>query len=121
MTMPADVIHAREYRDDHAPHRRIRWTPESGDLHLNLVDLRAGEEIASHINAALDVILTCLDGTGTLVVDGDNIVMTPGSIALIAKGSTRGVLAGPDGMRYTTCHLKRGGLMPSQAQRRPSP
>ena len=119
--MPADVIHLETYRDGRDPHRRIRWTPESADLHLNLVDLRPGEELPPHVNASLDVVLTCLHGSGTLVADGDNIPMHPGSIALIAKGSTRGVISGPDGMRYTTCHLKRGGLMPSQAQRRPSP
>jgi hypothetical protein len=39
--------------------------------------------------------------------------MEPGSIALIGKGSTRGVVAGPSGVRYTTCHRKRGGLMPT--------
>ena len=112
--MPAEVIHASAYRDEPAPHRRIRWTPESADLHLNLVDLRPGEEIPAHVNAALDVVLTCLDGSGTLVVDGDNIAMAAGSVAVIARGSTRGVLAGPDGIRYTTCHLKRGGLMPTR-------
>lgn len=119
--MPADATHASEYRDESTPHRRIRWTPESADLHVNLVDLRAGEEIPAHVNAALDVVLTCLDGAGVLVVDDDNLAMKPGSIALIAKGSTRGVIAGPDGIRYTTCHLKRGGLMPGQPQTRPSP
>jgi quercetin dioxygenase-like cupin family protein len=111
--MPADAIHADEYHDESAPHRRIRWTPESADLHLNLVDLRAGEEIPPHVNAALDVVLTCLDGSGLLVVDDDNIPLHPGSIVLITKGSLRGVLAGPEGIRYTTCHVKRGGLMPT--------
>lgn len=111
--MPVDVIHAATYRTRTTPHRRIRWTPGSADLHLNLVDLRPGEEIAGHVNTALDVVLTCLDGSGTLVVDGDNIDMEPGSVAMIARGSTRAVIAGPDGIRYTTCHGKRGGLMPT--------
>lgn len=111
--MSVDAIHSDEYLDGNAPHRRIRWTPGSADLHLNLVDLRPGEEIAEHVNASLDVVLTCLDGSGTLVVDGNNISMRSGSVAMIAKGSSRGVIAGPDGMRYTTCHGKRGGLMPT--------
>lgn len=111
--MPADVVHAAAYRDEEKPHTRIRWTPESADLHVNLVDLRAGEEITEHVNASLDVLLTCLDGGGTLVVDGDNMALGAGSIALIAKGSKRGVIAGPDGIRYTTCHGRRGGLMPT--------
>ncbi len=69
--MPIDAIHANDYRTEETPHRRIRWTPATSDLHVNLVDLRAGEQIGEHVNAALDVLLTCLDGDGTLVVDGD--------------------------------------------------
>ena len=114
--MPADAIHAEDYRDNTSPHRRIGWTPESVDLHVNLVHLRAGEAIAEHVNASLDVLLTCLDGSGTLVVDGNNIPLAAGSVALIAKGSTRGVVAGEDGIRYTTCHGKRGGIMPAPAR-----
>jgi quercetin dioxygenase-like cupin family protein len=114
--MPVDAIHPDDYLRDESPHRRIRWTPHSNELHLNLVHLRAGEEIGEHVNAALDVVLTCLDGSGTLVVDGDNIPMMQGSIALIARGSARGVIAGPGGMRYTTCHTRRGGLIPSPSR-----
>jgi quercetin dioxygenase-like cupin family protein len=96
---------------------RIRWTPESDDLHVNLVDLRPGEEIGEHTNTALDVLLTCLTGGGTLVVDGETIVMRAGSVVLIPRGARRAVIAGESGVRYTTCHRKRGGLMPTVSRR----
>lgn len=115
--MTLDVMHAAIYQEPTDAHRRIRWTPESEDMHLNLVDLLAGEEILEHVNASLDVVLTCLDGDGTLVVDGERVALKPGSIAMIRKGRRRGITAGPDGMRYTTCHGKRGGLMPGLSTR----
>ena len=111
--MPLNAIHADDYQSVETPHRRIRWTPASSDLHVNLVDLRAGEEIGEHVNAALDVLLTCLDGDGTLIVDSDTAPLRPGTIVLIPKGARRGVVAGESGVRYTTCHMRRGGLMPT--------
>jgi quercetin dioxygenase-like cupin family protein len=115
--MAFDVIHRDDYGDPDAPHSRIRWTPGSEDLHVNLVDLRAGEEIGEHVNTALDVLLTCLGGRGSLVVDGEAIEMSAGSLALIPRGARRAVIAGEAGMRYTTCHRKRGGLMPTVSRR----
>jgi quercetin dioxygenase-like cupin family protein len=115
--MPIETIHARDYTDEHAPHIRIRWAPESTDLHVNLVDLSAAEMIGLHVNASLDVVMTCLNGDGTLTVDDESISMEAGSIALIPKGTGREILAGGSGMRYTTCHQKRGGLMPTIRRR----
>lgn len=116
--MPIEVIHPADYTDPETPHTRIRWTPASADLHLNLVDLRAGEEIGEHVNAALDVVVTCLDGGGRLVADGESVAMSPGSIALIPMGARRAIVAGESGIRYTTCHRKRGGLIPTMSRHR---
>lgn len=118
--MPLDAIQANQYSTPESPHRRIRWAPESADLHVNLVDLRGGEEIGAHVNPALDVLLTCLDGSGTLVVDNERVPLQAGTAALIPKGARRGVLAGERGIRYTTCHMRRGGLMPTVGGRPPA-
>lgn len=115
--MPLEIIQPASYRKSETPHRRIRWAPASDDLHLNLVDLRACEEIGEHVNDALDVVLTCLDGSGTLTVDDQQAPLEPGSIAVIPKGSYRAVTAGESGIRYTTCHQRRGGLMPTIGSR----
>lgn len=118
MSKPSvEVIHAGDWLVSETPHRRIRWTPESDDLHVNLVDLQPGADIGEHVNASLDVLLTCLDGTGTLHVDGKRYEMETGSIALIRRGARRAVAAGPEGLRYTTCHRRRGGLMPTVQER----
>lgn len=118
--MPLETINAREYSTGETPHRRIRWAPGSADLHVNLVDLRSGEEIGAHVNTALDVLLTCVDGAGTLVVDDEEVPLLPGTVVLIPKGARRGVLAGDGGIRYTTCHMRRGGLMPTVGERPPA-
>jgi quercetin dioxygenase-like cupin family protein len=81
------------------------------------VDLRAGEMIAMHVNSALDVVVTCLTGGGTMTVDGDAVPIASGSIVLIPKGAQREIVAGEAGMRYTTCHQRRGGLMPTIGRR----
>lgn len=92
---------------------RIVWSATSDDLHANLVVLGPGEAIDEHVNAQLDVLLTCVDGTGTLTVNGEMIALQPGSIALIPRGTRRASRAGEQGLRYVTCHRQRGGLMPT--------
>lgn len=92
---------------------RVAWTPASDDLHLNLVSLKPGEEIGEHVNQALDVVLTCLAGEGTLKVDGESIPLQPGTIAMIPRGANRRVVASDNALRYSTCHRRRGGMMPT--------
>lgn len=110
--MRADVLQPEDYAADRdLP--RIAWTPASTDLHLNLVILTPGEEIGAHVNQTLDVVLTTLAGNGTLVVDDEPVPLQPGTIALIPQGASRHVVAGDNGLRYITCHRKRGGIMPT--------
>lgn len=109
--MPAEVFHVSTTPDTDAP--RIAWSPASSDLHVNVVVLKPGEGIGAHVNATLDVLMTCLAGEGTLTVDGTDIAFSPGTIALVPTGAQRGVVAGNNGIAYTTCHRKRGGIMPT--------
>lgn len=107
---------AEVFRVDGAPETespRIAWSPESTDLHVNVVSLKRGESIGEHVNATLDVLMTCLAGEGTLTVDGEEISFSPGTIALVPTGASRGVVASNNGVTYTTCHRKRGGIMPT--------
>lgn len=91
---------------------RIAWSPETTDLHMNVVHLHPQEVIPTHTNAALDVIVTCLRGAGTASIDGEETLLHPGVILLIPKGSEREIAAGDEGVVYTTVHARRGGLMP---------
>lgn len=113
----ANIIQPGAYAspDTHLP--RIAWTPESTDLHVNLVALGANEEIGEHVNESLDVLLTCLTGDGEIRVDADVIPLTAGTVILIPMGAQRHIVAGNNTLRYTTCHRKRGGLMPKMKKR----
>ena len=99
--------------DDSAP--RVRWSPRSADLNVNLVHLGGGETIEAHANDLLDVLITVLDGSGQLSIDEDNLQLAPGLIVLVPKGAVRGVRAGERGVVYTTCHRAKDGLMPLPA------
>lgn len=115
MTAPTPQV--RHPNDpDAAP--RIAWTATSDDLHVNLVALAPGEEIAPHVNAQLDVLLTCVEGEGTLTVGDEAIPLARGTIALIPRGARRGARAGDGPLRYVTCHRRRAGLMPTVPDRR---
>jgi len=110
--MPIDVLQPDSYAlDRDLP--RIAWTPDSTDLHLNLVSLQPGEEIGAHVNQSLDVVLTCLAGSGDIEVAAERITLQPGTVVLIPAGMNRHIVAGNNGVRYTTCHRKRGGMMPT--------
>lgn len=112
--MSKNTFHLSDIEGDHT---RIRWVPETEDLHMNVVHLRPGEEIGEHVNAALDVIITCLQGDGVLTADDARTAMQAGSIALIPRGANRHIQAGDQGMVYTTVHRKRGGILPTLPSR----
>jgi len=112
--MTIDQFHLAQVPQDHG---RNIWQPSTDDLHMNVLVLRGGEEIAPHMNRALDVIVTCLRGSGTITIDDEPVPMLPGSIVLISQGTNRHIQAGDSGMVYTTVHRKRGGLMPTVSSR----
>lgn len=112
--MTIDQFHLKNLPAEHV---RNVWQPGTDDLHMNLLVLRAGEEIASHVNQVLDVIVTCLRGSGTITIENEAVAVEPGSIVLIPHGKNRHIVAGDDGMVYTTVHRKRGGLMPTVPNR----
>lgn len=92
---------------------RIAWSPPTNDLHMNVVILRPGDSIPAHINVALDVIVTVIQGTGSIEITGARHMLHAGTIVLIPKGHERCIEAGQSGLVYTTVHQKRGGIMPT--------
>lgn len=111
--MAVQAIQHQEYDMVDASLPRILWIPESTDLHVNLVVLHGGEAIAEHVNEALDVLLTCLASDGDLHIGGERISLKAGTVVLVPLGTGRGVVAGSEGLRDTTCHRKRGGIIPT--------
>jgi quercetin dioxygenase-like cupin family protein len=116
-SMPANVLQPTAYATPETPLPRIAWAPEIADLHVNLVALNASESIGEHVNESLDVLLTCLAGEGELRIDDEIIPLIPGTVAVIPRGTRRGIVAGNNMLRYMTCHRKRGGLMPTLRSR----
>lgn len=108
--MTQDHFTLADLGDDHV---RNAWQPDTDDLHMNVIVLRNGEVIGQHVNQILDVIVTCLRGSGTITIDQERIPVEPGSIVLIRQGAQREIEAGPEGIVYTTVHRKRGGIMPT--------
>jgi quercetin dioxygenase-like cupin family protein len=108
--MSVNQFHLADLPDEHV---RNVWQPPTDDLHMNVIVLRGGDGIAPHINQALDVIVTCLRGSGTITVEDERVQVEPGSIVLVPQGAKRHILADDNGMVYTTVHRKRSGLMPT--------
>jgi quercetin dioxygenase-like cupin family protein len=82
----------------------------STDLNVNEVRWPAGDGVGRHRNDELDVLLVVIAGDATVSVDGVDHRLSAGQILLVPKGAARAVTAGPDGVRYLTCHRRRGPI-----------
>ena len=56
------------------------------------------------------MLLVVRHGDGALRVDDVAHGLTPGTVALVAKGSERSITAGASGLEYLTVHRRRGPL-----------
>jgi quercetin dioxygenase-like cupin family protein len=89
----------------------VQWTlGPSGDLNANVVHLDAGHGVGAHVNDEVDVLLVVLAGSGTATVDGSVILLAPGVVVHLPRGSRRRVDAGDEGLRHLTVHRRRGPL-----------
>jgi quercetin dioxygenase-like cupin family protein len=86
------------------------WGAESDDLNATMLVWPAGEGPAEHVNDSRDVLYVVLEGDATLTLDGDPRDLRAGDALIVDKGVRRALVAGPDGVRYVTAHLRRGGL-----------
>ena len=93
------------------------WSRQSEDLSLNLVVFAAGDGVAEHVNAEVDVLLVGVAGEGVVEVDGRAMLLRTGHAILVPKGARRATLAAGDRFAYLTCHRRRGGLLPSLGRR----
>lgn len=86
------------------------WGAASADLNATLLEWPAGKGPAEHVNEARDVLYVVLAGAATLTVDGEARALAVGEATIVDKGARRALVAGPDGVRYLTAHIRRGGL-----------
>ena len=107
--------------------RGTLWSIASDDLNANVLAWPAGGGVPEHTNDERDVLLVIVAGGGTLVVDGGQIALRAPQLLLIPRGASRGVEAGPEGLRYVSAHLRREGLVklrpapPGRRARAPGP
>jgi quercetin dioxygenase-like cupin family protein len=92
------------------------WGLESDDLNATLLAWSAGEGTPEHVNEERDVLVFVVDGLAEVVVDGEAGRLGAGEARIVSKGSRRRIVAGPDGVRYLSVHLRRP---PLQIQRIP--
>jgi quercetin dioxygenase-like cupin family protein len=86
------------------------WGTASEDLNATLLEWPAGEGPAEHVNEERDVLYVVLEGSATLTVDGEPRELPAGEGMIVDKGARRALVAGRDGVRYLTAHVRRGGL-----------
>jgi mannose-6-phosphate isomerase-like protein (cupin superfamily) len=86
------------------------WGAASADLNATLLEWPAGQGPAEHVNEARDVLYVVLSGSAQLTVDGEPLELGAGEATIVDKGAGRALVAGQDGVRYLTAHVRRGGL-----------
>jgi mannose-6-phosphate isomerase-like protein (cupin superfamily) len=86
------------------------WGAASDDLNATMLVWPPGEGPPEHVNAERDVLYVVVEGGGALTVDGDSREVGAGDALIVDKGRARALVAGPEGIRYVTAHVRRGGL-----------
>jgi quercetin dioxygenase-like cupin family protein len=86
------------------------WGAASADLNATLLEWPAGEGPVEHVNDERDVLYVVLEGSATLTVDGEPRELSAGEATIVDKGARRALVAGPEGVRYLTAHVRREGL-----------
>jgi mannose-6-phosphate isomerase-like protein (cupin superfamily) len=86
------------------------WGAASEDLNATVLVWPAGEGPAEHVNESRDVLYVVVEGSAELTVDGETTELRAGEARIVDKGARRALVAGPDGVRYATAHLRRPGL-----------
>jgi quercetin dioxygenase-like cupin family protein len=94
------------------------WGIASEELNATLLEWRAGEGPAEHVNEERDVLLAVLVGSAVLRTDDDERELVAGEATIIAKGTQRKISAGRDGVRYLSVHRRRPPLQITRASRR---
>lgn len=89
------------------------WKLAESDRQLdaNLVHLPAGRRVDAHAEAALDVLLVIVSGSGELESgEGEKLALAEGRVLWLPHGSRRSLSAGDEGLLYLTVHQRRPGM-----------
>jgi quercetin dioxygenase-like cupin family protein len=86
------------------------WSLETDDLDANLVRLGRAGAIGEHRNDEVDVLMVVLGGDGVVTIDDTRHDVGSPTLLCVPRGTTRGIVAGDDGLVYVTVHRRRRGL-----------
>jgi quercetin dioxygenase-like cupin family protein len=86
------------------------WGAASEDLNATMLVWPAGAGPPGHVNTERDVLYVVVEGGGELTVDGEARELRAGDALIVEKGRSRALVAGGDGIRYVTAHVRRGSL-----------
>jgi hypothetical protein len=122
------VIDAAALLADAGPAARVLWALSGPrDLDANVVRLRPGERVDTHVEPELDVMLVVLHGDGraggaaseaapeaapeaALPGDDHGVPLRPGVLLWLRHGTPRSLRAGTAGLGYLTVHRRRPGM-----------
>lgn len=90
--------------------RAVLWGLETADLDVNLVAWPAGDGVAEHVNAQVDVLLVVVDGGLRIRLDGDDVPVAAGQAIVVSKGVARSITADATGVTYLSAHRRRAPL-----------
>lgn len=93
-----------------SPARGPVWGAASDDLNATILVWPPGDGPPEHVNDALDVLYVVLEGAAQLVVDGEARELRAGDALIVEKRRSRSLVAGGEGVRYLTAHVRRSGL-----------
>ncbi|MEU7602178.1 hypothetical protein AB0B78_28425 [Streptomyces sp. NPDC040724] len=79
-------------------------------LDANLVRHLPGTGGSAYTEEEVDVMLVVVAGTGTLTLDGTQSELSAGFLGLLPRGTSRALLAGPEGLLVLTVHRRRRGM-----------
>jgi len=86
------------------------WGMASDDLNATLLAWPAGEGVAGHVNAELDVLVVVLEGSATVTIDDVAHALAAPAALLVPRDARRAIRAGAGGVRYLSVHRRRGPL-----------
>jgi quercetin dioxygenase-like cupin family protein len=86
------------------------WSFETDDLDANLVRLGPSGAIGEHRNDEVDVVIVVLGGNGVVTIDDARHDVGSQTLLCVPRATTRGIVAGDDGLVYVTVHRRRRGL-----------
>ncbi|MFF5488626.1 cupin domain-containing protein [Streptomyces virginiae] len=87
-----------------------RLSEPGRQLDANIVRISAGQRVETHTEPDLDVLLLVVAGDGTLVTSDGPCLLSEGILTWLPHGSTRGIVAGKEGLSYVTVHRRRPGM-----------